>query len=93
PPEFRLRYRLVAELPLEGYRIDPGEWYFITSNEPIFGVRGGTFSIENRLMGSLGHYFSNRQKLEGGIDYRTDSFLDGGLRQRFWFKVGWFVNI
>lgn len=93
PPEFRLRYRLVAEVPLEGGRIDPGEWYFITSNEPIFGIRGGTFNIENRLVGSLGHYFSKRQKLEGGIDYRTDRFLDGGLRQRFWFKVGWFVNI
>lgn len=41
----------------------------------------------------LSHYFSKKQKVEGGIDYRTDRFSDDGLRQRFWFKVGWFVNI
>lgn len=92
-PEFRLRYRLVAEIPLNGQRIDPGEFYFIASNEPIFGVQGSEFKIENRLVGSLGHNFSNKQKLEGGIDYRTDDFLDGGLRQRIWLKVGWFVSI
>lgn len=92
-PEFRLRYRLVLEIPLEGVRIDPGEFYLIASNEPIFGQRGSDFNIENRLVCSLGHYFSKKQKLEGGIDYRADSFLDGGLRQRFWFKIGWFVNI
>lgn len=92
-PEFRLRYRLVLEIPLQGIKIDPGEYYLIASNEPIFGTQGGDFNIENRVVCSLGHYFSKKHKLEGGLDYRADSFLDGGLRQRFWFKVGWFVNI
>jgi len=92
-PEFRIRYRLVGEIPLEGTRIDPGEYYLIASNEIISGIQSGDFALENRLVCSLGHNFSSRQKLEGGIDYRTDRFLDGGLRQRFWFKVGWFVSI
>ncbi len=92
-PEFRLRYRLVAEIPLSGNRIDPGEYYLIASNEPLFGIQGETFKIENRLVCSLGHNFNKNQKLEAGLDYRTDDFLDGGLRQRLWFKVGWFVNI
>lgn len=92
-PEFRLRYRLVAEIPLDGSRIDPGEFYLLTSNEPIFAIQGSTFNIENRLVASLGHYFSKKQKLEAGIDYRADNFLEGGLRQRVWLKVGWFVNI
>jgi hypothetical protein len=92
-PEFRVRYRLLFEIPLEGSRIDPGEFYLIASDEAIFGTQGGEFKIENRLVCSLGHYFSKKQKLEGGIDYRSDDFLNGGLRQRFWFKVGWFVSI
>ncbi len=92
-PEFRVRYRLVAEFPLSGNRIDPGEYYLIASNEPIFGIQGGTYKIENRLVCSLGHNFSKNQKLEAGLDYRTDDFLDGGLRQRLWLKVGFFVKI
>jgi len=92
-PEFRLRYRIAFDIPLEGQKVDPGEYYFIASDEPIFGIQGGTLKIENRLVGSLGYYFGPKQKLEAGIDYRTDDFLDGGLRQRIWLKVGWYANI
>ena len=27
-----------------------------------------------------------------GIDYRADSFLDGGYVQQFWLSVDWYVN-
>jgi len=92
-PEFRIRYRLVAEFPLSGNRIDPGEYYLIASNEPIFEYQADSYNIENRLVCSLGYNFTKNQKLEAGLDYRADNFLDGGLRQRLWLRVGWFVNI
>lgn len=92
-PEFRARYRIAFDIPLDGQKVDPGEYYFVASNEPIFGLQDGIFKIENRLVGSLGYYFGPKQKLEAGIDYRTDDFLEGGLRQRIWLKVGWYVNI
>jgi hypothetical protein len=83
----------VAEFPLSGNKIDPGEYYLIASNEPIFGYQADSYNIENRLVCSLGYNFTKNQKLEAGLDYRADNFLDGGLRQRLWLKVGWFVNI
>ncbi|MCA1762162.1 MAG: DUF2490 domain-containing protein [Cryomorphaceae bacterium] len=92
-PEFRVRYRIAFDIPLEGQKVDDGEYYFVASNEAIFGTQSGELKIENRLVGSLGYYFGKKQKLEAGIDYRTDDFLDGGLRQRIWLKAGWYVNI
>lgn len=92
-PLYRIRYRLSLELPLSGTQIDPGEFYLVLSDEPIYGYQNGTSTLENRLVGSLGHYFSKNQKVEAGIDHRIDRFLKGGSRQRFWLKVGWYVSI
>lgn len=92
-PEFRLRYRFLSEIPLNGQRIDAGEFYLIASDELISSIQSDEFNLENRLVCSLGFNYSGKQKFEGGIDYRTDSFLDGGLRQRVWLKIGWFVTI
>ncbi len=92
-PEFRLRYRFLGEIPLNGERIDAGEFYLIASDELISGVQSDEFKLENRVVCSLGFNHSSKQKFEGGIDYRMDSFLDGGLRQRVWLKVGWYVTL
>lgn len=92
-PLYRIRYRLSLELPLSGANIDPGEFYLVLSDEPIYGFQDGTSTLENRLVGSLGHYFSKNQKVEAGIDHRIDRFLKSGSRQRIWLKVGWYVSI
>lgn len=92
-PLYRIRYRLSLELPLSGSVIDAGEFYLVLSDEPIYGFQEGASSLENRLVGSLGYYFSKKQKVEAGIDHRIDRFLKSGSRQRIWLKVGWYVNI
>lgn len=90
---FRFRYRAALEIPLSGESLDPGEFYAVLSDEPIYMTQAGTHGLENRLVATIGHFFSNRNKLEVSIDHRTDRFFDNGLRQRIWLKVGWFVNI
>lgn len=90
---FRGRYRAALEIPLSGESIDPKEFYVVFSDEPIFAGDEDGFEIENRFVVTIGHFFSNGNKLELSLDHRTDKFFDDGVRQRIWLKVGWFLNI
>jgi hypothetical protein len=90
--EFRFRYRLSLEIPLEGAELDPGEYYVVVSEEPIFSVKGGQFEIENRTAVALGKLFTSREKLEWAIDYRTDGYIQEGFRTRLWGKISYYYN-
>lgn len=91
--EYRIRYRFAVEIPLSGQTLDPGEFYILTSNVIIFASQSSEREIENRQVGSLGHYFGKRAKLEAGLDWRIDKIIALGLRNRLWFKVGCYLNI
>lgn len=93
PFQFRIRYRAALEIPLNGEKIDPKEFYFVISAEPIYSIQAKESQLESRLVLTLGHFFSNSNKLELSLDHRADRFFDDGIRQRIWLKVGWFVNI
>ncbi|MEX0813279.1 MAG: DUF2490 domain-containing protein [Chitinophagales bacterium] len=93
PGEYRIRYRIGFEIPMQGKSLDPGEFYMVSSDEAIFSYEGGDFGIENRLAFSVGKFFNRKHKAEFGIDYRTDDFLDGGSRHRIWAKAGWYVSL
>lgn len=90
--EWRLRYRVASEIPLNGANLDPGETYFLISNEPIFSLKGGAFNLENRLIFTLGKLYPKNQKLEYSIDYRTDGFFNNRFRTRLWPKIGYYYN-
>lgn len=91
---FRSRYRAALEIPLNGEKIDPKEFYVVVSDEPIYSVdENYSHELENRLVVTLGHFFDNGNKLELSLDHRTDRFFDDGIRQRIWLKIGWFLNV
>ena len=91
--EFRARYRIAAELPLNGRSADPGEFYVKGSNEYLSAWQSGAYDLEIRLVSLLGYRFSDSKKLELGLDYRLDSFLSTGSRQRFWIALNWYQVI
>ena len=94
PFVFRVRYRAALEIPLNGDKIDAKEFYVVVSDEPIYSVDSElTSELENRFVVTLGHFFSNGNKLEFSLDHRTDNFRDADIRQRVWLKIGWFLNI
>ncbi len=92
-PEYRLRYRLSAEWPLQGSRVDAKEWYLISSVEQVGSWQAQSFDWEQRLVSSLGYYFDDSHKLEVGFDYRWDQFLNEAGRHRWWWTLSYFVNI
>ncbi|MBD3629425.1 DUF2490 domain-containing protein [Cyclobacterium sp.] len=93
PVEFRLRYRISYEIPIEGQSLDPGEFYLVFSDEPIYSIQSGESGLENRVVAALGHFSKGKQKFQAGIDYRTDRFFDDAFRQRTWFKFGWYLKL
>lgn len=93
PVAYRLRYQISIEIPIEGQSLDPGEFYLVVSDEPIYSLQSGVSGLENRLVAALGHLSKRKQKFQAGIDYRTDRFFDAAFRQRTWFKFGWYLSL
>ena len=91
--EYRLRYRIAAEFPLNGQSVDAREFYFKINNEYLYGWQNSDNDIEIRIVPLLGYNFVDKSKLELGLDYRVDSFLNGTTRNSFWLSINWFFRI
>lgn len=91
-PELRLRYRLSPEIPLSGQTVDIGEFFVKINNEYLLINKGANFDIEIRLAPYLGYALSKTTKLEAGIDYRINSFIDNTPSNRFWLAINLFQS-
>ena len=91
-PQFRLRYRLALEIPLNGRSVDPQEWYLKLSNEylHLWQQQGNRWEI--RWVPLLGHTFARNNKVEFGIDYRLSSPFSELGNHSFWINVNWYVK-
>jgi hypothetical protein len=91
PPEWRLRYRLASEIPLNGASLDRKEWYLKLGNEYVNSVQSKDYDLEIRIMPLIGFEYSEQLKLEAGLDYRIDSFVSGELATTSWwaFNIFW----
>ena len=89
---FRLRYRLSSQIALSGLNVDPNELYFKLNNEYLNAFSSGDYDLEIRLMPFLGYVFTNDKKIEIGLDYRLNSFLNDVPSHRFWIGVNWYQS-
>ncbi len=88
---WRFRYRIGAEFPLNGQSVDPQEFYLKINHEYLGALEEKEWGLELRLVPLLGYEFNDNNKLETGLDYRLDSFINGDSRHRFWINVNWFL--
>ncbi len=86
----RLRYRLSFEFPLNGESVDPGEAYLKLNHEYLNSFQEQEYDLEIRIAPSIGLVFTDRNKLETGLDYRLDGFLDAPGRSTIWWSVAWY---
>ena len=91
--EYRLRYRLATEIPLNGQSADPKEFYLKISNEYLNSIQNSDYDLEIRFVPLLGYAISEKHKIEFGLDYRVNSFLDQYARHSFWTSMNWFIEI
>jgi hypothetical protein len=92
-PEFRLRYRITSELPLNGESVDPGEFYVKLNNEYVNSLQAGTYDLEIRLVPLLGYDLNDTLKIETGLDYRVNSFLNQATRHSYWMTLNLFIEL
>lgn len=87
-PEFRIRYRVVFEIPLSGDKVDPTEFYLKMGNEYILAFQEESSDPEIRLIPLLGYEFSRKNKLEAGLDYRLSGLSRSEEKQhRLWLSL------
>lgn len=91
-PVFRARYRISSDIALEGQTVDPSEFYFKISNEYVGILRDNANDIEIRLTPTLGYNLANKNKIELGLDYRIDSFINSAADHRYWVQVGYYLS-
>lgn len=91
--EFRLRYRISSEIPLEGQSIDVNEFYLKINNEYLNSLQGVDYDLEVRGVVLLGYSVSALNDVEIGIDYRLDSFVSGNPRNRTWLSINFFHSL
>lgn len=91
--EFRLRYRLSFDIPLNGQEVDDQEFYLKLNNEYLNSIQGGTYDLEIRLVPSLGYAFNDTNKVELGVDYRLSDFLSGPAENTFWLPLTWYISL
>lgn len=89
----RGRYRLSAEIPLNGQKVDPGEWYAVVSVESIFENAQNNWGLENRLVATLGYQATNQVKVEIGPDWRVSGFMSNTYSHDLWFGIGAYITL
>lgn len=92
-PEFRLRYRATAEIPLNGQTLDPKEFYLKINVEKIHSLQNHIYDLELRFVPLLGYDFNRKIKAEVGIDYRVNQFVSSATRNRFWLACNLFWDL
>lgn len=90
---FRARYRIATEIPLNGDAADKNEFYVKLSNEYVNSWQNANYDLEVRFISMIGYTFANNQKLEFGLDYRVNSFVNTFAEHTFWTGINWYVQL
>jgi hypothetical protein len=81
-------------LPLQGQQLDPGEYYVTLSNELVWSYRSPDADLENRVVGKIGLYINDKNKIESGIEWRAEEFfLETGVNHQAWFCLSWYTAL
>jgi len=67
------------------------EFYLKLGNEYVWALTKENFDIEIRLIPQLGYELNKNNKIEFGLDYRLNDFLENQASNSFWLKFNWFV--
>ena len=93
PDSYRFRYRFTYNKPLSGNEINAKEFYFKAGIESLFILEENTQDLEFRGTPTIGYNFKSTNKIELGLDYRTDGILIQPSRQRYFVVLNYYVKL
>jgi len=92
-PRFRARYRINAEFPLGGQVINDNELYLKINNEYLNDWQDNIYDFEIRVAPFIGYNLTDKNKIEFGVDYRLNKFLQGTPRHTVFFCINWYLKL
>lgn len=92
-PRWRLRYRVAFQVPLSGQKVNSKEPYLKVGAEMVTSIQAKANSLEARSTPALGFQFTDRNKLELGLDYRLSNVFRSELGHRMWYTTSWYLRI
>lgn len=93
--QHRLRYRIVAERPLQGDKLDPGEFYFVAGSEFLLSSdeQFDNLRLDNRTGMGVGLLFINEHRLQFELQHRAQRLFDQRYGSRLWLLTSWIVPL
>ncbi len=91
--EVRFRYRTTFEIPLQGKSVDFKEFYLKVNHEILNRFENNSYDLGLRVIPLLGYKYTDKSKLEFGLDYRLNSFLKSGPNHTSWVSINWYLKI
>lgn len=91
--QYRFRYRVSAEIPLNGFSLNNKEFYFRLNNEYLNSLQNNRYDLEIRLVPLLGYAMNEKDKIELGLDYRVNSFLKDTGQHTIWTCIILFIAL
>ena len=88
---FRLRYRISAELPLTGLKVDVKEFYFKFNTEALNSMQDREYDLELRAVPNIGYVINKQHTIELGVDNRFVSFINNQTHITSWITINWFL--
>jgi hypothetical protein len=63
------------------------------NNEYLNSIHYGAYILEIRFVPLIGYDFTDRFRIETGLDYRVDSFINNITDQSYWMTFNIFLEI
>jgi len=92
-PQYRIRYRISSDFALNGQSVDARELYLKINHEYVYAIQDRATDLEIRAVPVLGFAISDNNKLESGLDYRINGFVEDKTRSSFWLLLNWYLSI
>ena len=93
--QHRARYRISAERPLQGDKLDSKEFYLIAGSELLASSdeRFSNFRIDNRTGIGIGLLFANEHRLQIELQHRAQRLFDKSYNSGLWLLSSWILPL
>lgn len=89
----RIRYRLNYSAPINGARLDEGEFYWIVSNELLWNFDRQNHDLENRFLLGVGLLPKKAQKLQLALQYRSSDLNMSDVGHAFFVATAFYFRV